>query len=118
MFFADSIVKGGAKLTAFTSQPSGKSINASLSIEPSATAVTATLYYIDADMTYSKHDKHGYGYADTAMDQVWQTASLTVSDGKVTGTLPADAKGYYIELKTTVGGKQYVTCSAWITDVE
>ncbi|MBR3751313.1 MAG: dienelactone hydrolase family protein [Clostridia bacterium] len=117
MLFADSIVKGGAKLADFTSQPTGKSINATLSIDPSATAISATLYYITADMTYSKYDKHGYGYADTAMDQVWQTKALTIEDGKVIGDVPADAKGYYIELKTTIGGKQYVSCSAWITDV-
>ena len=49
------------------------------------------------------------------MDQTWQTAALTVSDGTVTGELPASAEGYYIEVKTTIGGKQYVTCSAYTT---
>ena len=49
------------------------------------------------------------------MDQVWQTSSLTVENGKVTGSVPSDAKGYYVELKTTIDGKQYVTCSVYTT---
>ena len=47
------------------------------------------------------------------MDQEWQTADLTVKDGTVTGSVPAKAKGYYIELTTDIAGKSYVTCSVY-----
>ncbi|MBR3751312.1 MAG: hypothetical protein IKK58_06010 [Clostridia bacterium] len=117
MLFADSIVKGGTKLTDFKSQPTGKSINAEL-IMASGVTVTATLYYITEDMTYSTYDKNGWNSPSTYMDQTWQTKALSVENGKVVGEIPSDAKGYYVELKTTIDGKQYVTCSAWTTDVK
>ena len=115
MAFADSIVKDGGKLTGFVTQPAGKSINVTLDVDAAATAVSATLYYITEEMTYSTQDKFKLGTPSTHMDQTWQTAALTVSDGTVTGELPASAEGYYIEVKTTIGGKQYVTCSAYTT---
>ncbi len=115
MAFADSVVKNGAKLTGFNSQPSGKSINVALNVDASATKVSATLYYITEDMTYSTYDKFNFNSPSTYMDQVWQTAALTVTDNTVTGDVPQDAKGYYVEVKTTIGGKTYVTCSTYVT---
>lgn len=115
MVFADSIVKDGAKLTGFITQPSGKNINVTLEVDAAATAVSATLYYITEEMTYSTQDKFKLGTPSTYMDQTWQTMALTVSGDAVTGELPSAAEGYYIEIKTTIGGKQYVTCSAYTT---
>lgn len=111
MMFADSVVKGGATLTGFASQPSGRKINVKIEADSAASKVTAKLYYITEDMTYSRHKK--YGYEDTFMDQEWQTADLTVKEGTVTGSVPAKAKGYYIELTTEIAGKSYVTCSVY-----
>lgn len=111
MAFADSVVKGSAKLTGFKTQPSGKTVNTELTVDPAASKVTAKLYYITEKMTYSSHVK--YGYEATFMDQEWQTASLTVNGSKISGTVPANAKGYYIEVKTTINGKEYVTCSVY-----
>ena len=111
MMFADSVVKGGATLTGFASQPSGRKINVKIEADSAASKVIAKLYYITEDMTYSRHKK--YGYEDTFMDQEWQTADLTVKEGTVTGSVPAKAKGYYIELTTEIAGKSYVTCSVY-----
>ncbi len=112
--FADSVVKNGAKLTGFVSQPSDteRTLNLSLTLDASATQVKANLYYITSRMTYSNHYKHGT--TNTFMDQEWQTLELTVNNGKVTGEVPIEARGYYIEITTSVNGTQYVTTSSYI----
>ena len=66
-------------------------------------------------MTYSNHYKHGT--TNTFMDQEWQTLDLTVSNGTVTGEVPIEARGYYIEITTTINGTQYVTTSSYIVPV-
>lgn len=114
MAFADSVVKGGAKLTGFVSQPSdsAQEIDLMLNVDASATRVAAKLYYITSPMTYSRHYK--YGKTDTFMDQEWQTLDLTVSGNRITGTLPVEARGYYVEVVTTINGTQYVTTSVYV----
>ena len=115
MYFADSIVKNGYKMTQFVNLPTDRNINVNLNFNGApASEVWAKLYYITEKMTYSKHDKHGYGYADTAMDQKWQTSDLTVYNNNITATVPANAKGYYIELRTKVGNTYYVTTSPYV----
>ncbi len=112
--FADSIVKNGFMFTQLTSVPTDKNINVDIICDGSATELWAKLYYITEKMTYSKYDKHGYGYADTAMDQVWQTTDLTVYQNNITATVPANAKGYYIEVRTKIGNTYYVTSSPYV----
>ena len=112
MAFADSVVGNGAKLTGFAAQPMGREINVALTVDPSATVVSATLYYITEAMTYSNYNKFGTG-SSTYMDQTWQTAELSVNGGNVTGSVPESAKGYYVEIHTTVGGVEYITCSSY-----
>lgn len=100
-------------LTGFAVQPTGREIDLSLTVDPSATAVSATLYYITEAMTYSNYNKFGTG-SSTNMDQTWQTTELSITNGNVTGSVPESAKGYYIEIRTTVGGVEYVTCSSYV----
>ena len=112
--FADWIVKGGAAMTELLVQPSfeERRLALALRVDPSATRITAKLYYITSPMTYSYHNKHGM--ASTFMDQIWETADLTVNGTQVTGTVPAQACGYYIEITTTVEQGEYVICSPYI----
>ena len=113
MAFADSVVKGGAKLTAIKDSSSGKSINMALTIDPAATKVTATAYYLTKEITHSKFKKYHYDPSHDFLDEHWNSATLTVNGDKVTGELPANALSYYVEIKTTIGGKQYVTSSTY-----
>ena len=111
--FADSIVKNGAKLTGLEKHPAGATVNVTLNVDPSATDVTAKLYYITSAMTYSNYDKFGTG-TSTYMDQIWQTAELSVIDHTITGCIPTEAAGYYIEVKTTINGIEYITTSPYV----
>lgn len=112
--FADSVVMNGEKLTGFTEQPRGTNLNVGLDISPSATIVSAKLYYITSPMTYSVQNKFGVG-SNVYMNQTWQNKALNISNGRISGTLPAEAKGYYIEIISEIGGKQYVTTSGYVT---
>lgn len=111
--FADSAVMGGAKLTGFAEQPTATNLNVKLNISPSAESVSAKLYYVTSPITYSAQDKFGVG-SSVYMVQKWQTKSLSVSGGRISGNVPSEAKGYYIETVTVIGGKQYVSTSAYV----
>lgn len=112
--FADSVVMDGEKLTGFVEQPTGTYVNVELDISPSVSSVSAKLYYITSPMTYSNQDKFGKGN-NVYMTQTWQTKLLNISDGRISDTLPTEAKGYYIEITSVIGGIQYVTTSTFVT---
>lgn len=112
--FADSVVKGGAKLTELKSQPVGREISIALGAADEVTDITARLYYITEPMTYANYNKFGIG-TSTYMVQNWQTQELSVSNGNtVYGEVPQNARAYYVEVTTTLNGVQYVTCSSYV----
>ena len=117
MAYADSIVMGGARLTAIDNHTVGRSISLTLTPDPSATDITATVFYLTKPITHSKFKKYHYDPWHEFLEEYWNTAPLTVSGNKVTGEIPADALSYYVEIKTTVDGKQYVTSSTY-TDIQ
>ncbi len=96
--FANSIVKNGKKLPSFTSLPNGKSPTCTYEYD---NEVTARLYYITEEMTYSKHEK--YGMINTFLNSVWKSVSLNTKNKTITGKIPRDACGYYIEIKNENG---------------
>ena len=114
MIFADSVVKGTGAMAGFAEQPSGRDIDVKLDIPGDTVVRKVRLFWIPAPQTYSRHQK--YGYTDTFMDQVWQISSLTYdkASGKVTGTVPAEAAAYYIEVTSAVDKVTVVTCSQFI----
>lgn len=114
--FADWIVKEGRPLAQFLTQPEGRNATATLDIPQGISDLQATLYWIDAPMTYSVHDKYHNEVPDlTYMDQVWQLIPATVSGNTVRADLPAEACGYYLELRYTADGEDIVITSAYIT---
>ena len=114
--FADWIVKGGAPLVTFLTQPSGNNAQATLNIPEGTGPITATLYWIDAPMTYSYHDKYNIGIANvTYMDQIWQSTPATLSGNQIFAELPANACGYYLEIRYLLDGQEIVTTSVYTT---
>lgn len=112
MLFADSIVKGTGRLTGFSAFPEAGDVACELTTDPSAVDIRARVCYITERMTYSIHEK--YGYTSTFMDQVWKSAELHVSGNRISGILPDEAAGYYVEITTGLYGRQTVTCSPYI----
>ena len=96
--FANSIVKGGDALQSFTSLPNGKSPVCTYAYSKE---VTARLYYITDELEYSMHEKHGMN--NTFLNPLWQSVPLNAENGTITGDIPCDACGYYIEIKNEDG---------------
>lgn len=91
--FANSIVKNGRAPQRFTSLPNADSLECTYEYDGQ---LTANLFYITEDLTYSTHEK--YGMVNTFMDAVWNCAPLHPENGKIIGEIPHGAHGYYIEL--------------------
>lgn len=66
--------------------------------------LTATLYYITEEYTYSEKSEPLFD---------WQTVRAEISGNTVFAKIPKDAKGYYIELKEKIGDKEYVSTSVF-----
>ena len=96
--FANSIVNNGKKLPRFTSMPTDRSTVCTYEYDGE---VTAAMYYITSDLVYSMHEK--YGVVNTFLDPVWQSIPMTAKNGTITGNIPCDACGYYIEIKNESG---------------
>ena len=116
--FADWVTKGSQPLITFASQPEGKEATARLNIPAGISDLKAKLYWIDAPMTASAHDKYHYDMlsdAFTFMDQVWQIAPATVSGNTVWAKLPESARGYYLEVCYPLNGKEMIATSVYTT---
>ena len=116
--FADWVVKKGQPLITFASQPEGNEASARLSIPAGASDLKAKLYWIDAPMTASVHDKYHYDMlsdAFTYMDQVWQITPATISGDTVWVKLPENAQGYYLEVCYQLNGEEMIATSVYTT---
>ena len=116
--FADWVVKKGQPLITFASQPEGNEASARLSIPAGASDLKAKLYWIDAPMTATVHDKYHYDMlsdAFTFMDQVWQIAPARVSGSTVWAKLPENARGYYLEVCYRLNGEEMIATSVYTT---
>ncbi|MBE6651093.1 MAG: hypothetical protein E7613_07250 [Ruminococcaceae bacterium] len=116
--FADWITYGKNGMVTFVTQPKGREVNCRINIPENVTgSVVAYAYTINAPMSYSKHDKFGWG-SYTFLDQKWERkrSYLTVdkTTGTVRGTLPEEVKGYYIDLQYKVNGKVVNSMSTYV----
>lgn len=109
MAYADAILAGRAVPQVLT-QPQGRAFSFDIAVEGEA---EATAYYITSPMRYVKQNKYGYGEYPF-MEQPWQTIPCTVSGGTVTGQLPEDAAGYYVEIRTELDGEPFVLTSGYV----
>ncbi|MBE6650034.1 MAG: hypothetical protein E7613_01850 [Ruminococcaceae bacterium] len=117
-WFADWVTYGKNGLVTFADQPKGKVVNCNINIPDDLEGdITAKVHYITEPMTYSTFDKHGWG-SYKFLTPYWQTNTtcLTVDKetGRVSGTIPADAAGFYINLVYTIEGTSCETSSIYI----
>lgn len=111
--FADSICRGGEGLVSCVTEPSGRNIYFTIKKPADATDVTAKAYYITEELSYSKKN----GESNPSPDQkpsAWKSVNCTVAGSKVTGTLPADAVNYYVELTVKTPSGSYVTTTEFV----
>ena len=112
--FADWCTFGKSAMITFLTQPEGREVNCRIKIPEGIGSVVPYVHYITEPMSYSKHDKFGWG-SYVFLDQKWQKkrSMLTVdkATGTVSGTIPQEVKGYYIELQYKVD-KQVVTSTS------
>ncbi len=106
-YFADWVTYGEKGFITFDSQPEGREVDFKVTIPDNVKGdVTARVYYITEPMSYSRHDKFENGLNYVYLDQFWQTADegieVDVETGSVTGTVPEEARGYYINLSFAI----------------
>ncbi len=116
--FADWVTYGENGLVNFATQPKGREVNCRIRIPENVTgSVVAYVHYITSPMTYSKHNKFGWGNY-VFLDQKWQKTrswlKVDKTTGTVSGTIPEEAKGYYIELQYKVSKKVCQTSSVYV----
>lgn len=101
-WFADWATSGKNGFVTFLTQPKGREVNCRINIPEGTGYITPYVYYITEPMSYSKFNKNGRGEY-VFLDQSWQkTRSWLKVDketGTVSGTIPDDVKGYYIDLQ-------------------
>jgi len=113
--FADSVIKNAQPLTTCRTQPSAsRNISFTINKPTDTTEITAKVYFIKEKMTYSTTGWQKIADNET-MDQVWSSENCMVNNVTITATLPSDAYSFYVEITTTVSGKDYVTTSRFIT---
>lgn len=101
-YFANWATYGETGFPTFITHPDGREIKCKIDIPETITgAITPYIYYITEPMSYSIHDKFGWG-SYMFMDQEWQKTisniKLDKEKGTITGKVPQNAKGYYIGL--------------------
>ncbi|MCL2519041.1 MAG: hypothetical protein FWF15_10810, partial [Oscillospiraceae bacterium] len=102
----DSIIKNTVKLPTFIEQPN--------KIETYGNEnITANVYYLTEEMTYSVHNKYGYGNYPF-MDQEWMKIPAEIKNNIVTFKLPDDATSYYVELIMIINDNELTTTSEYI----
>lgn len=95
--YADHILKGGAALPKL-SKISLNGRNASFTCEAEVGLESARLIYNTTGMVY------GNGAGKQATTQ-WTTQSINVKNGKVSVSVPGEAKGFYIEVTDQKGNR-------------
>ncbi len=100
--FADWVTFGKDGFVTFVTQPKGREVNCRVNIPEETGSVVAYVYYIEEPMSYSAHDKFNRGVNYVYLDQKWKNTRswLTVDreNGVVSGTIPDNVSGYYIQL--------------------
>lgn len=99
--FADSVIMNGEKLLRFKNDE-GDFFAESFELEKDTANrdVTATVFYLEEEYNYTENSEPAFE---------WKTVSATVEGKFVYAKIPQNAKCYYVELKETVDGKEYVT---------
>lgn len=107
--FADWAVNNGAGLAKLETEPSGRYFAVNFTAPEDATSVSAKLYYITEELTYSMNSA-----GSMAMDQTWLTSDCSVVGNTISCEVPADAHSYYLEVTAHTPSGDYVTASSFV----
>lgn len=107
--FADMAVKGTPGLAVALEQPTGRDVDIPLSVPSDATKVIARGIYAQEPMNNN---------IDTQGTMMYRQVMLKVegsgANARITGTIPPEARGFYIEINTVANGKSYYTSTEYI----
>lgn len=115
--FADSICFADAPAYAtFVGEPSGQNATSQVLLPEGATNVSVRFHYLTQPMVYKTYNKY---FESSWLVESWKTDNKTLvidpSTGKITGTIPAGVRSYYISVLYTVNGKTFEVSSSFIT---
>ena len=119
LIFADWVVFDKGGYVTFDTQPEGREIDCTINVPQGIKRViSAHLYYITEPMEYPITDKGTDNeYAKLTASWILDTECLTVDSetGKITGTVPEDAYGYYIQVNFSLGSSSSASTSVFVT---
>lgn len=110
--FSDSVIEGRPALSRIIDEPQGRSFDFKVELNR-AEKLAAKIFYLTEPMTYSWHEKPDHGM-NTCMDQFWASVDCSVDGDCVFGTVPEDATSYYVELRSTIDDREYITTSSYV----
>lgn len=108
--FADSITKDKPGLVSCVTEPEGSDFSFRINIPMDASSITANIYYINANLSYSVKSNG----SEPTIDQAWKMCKASVSNNIVIGHLPADAKGYFVEIVAKTGSGYFSTSTSYV----
>ncbi|MBE6701129.1 MAG: hypothetical protein E7582_04485 [Ruminococcaceae bacterium] len=113
LVFADWVTFGKAGYVTFLTQPEGREVDCKINIpENFEGEIQAHICYLTSPMEYVKQGDNYY------LKERFKTkkTALTVDteNGTLKGTVPEDAKGYYVNLKFDVEGQSLYSSSIYV----
>ena len=101
--FADSVIFGTEKLVRFKCDNYDFFTEKfELECDVAVRNIEATVFYTTEEYIYNEESNPAFE---------WKTVKALIENNFVCAKIPQDAKSYYIELKETLNGKEYVTTS-------
>ena len=108
--FADSITKDEPGLVSCVTEPEGRDFSFRINVPTDVSSITANIYYINAKLSYSVKSNG----AEPTIDQTWKMCKASVSNNIVTGHLPAEAKGYFVEIVAKNASENLSTTTSYV----
>lgn len=101
--FADSVIADSSKFIRFKNDEFDfYEEKLELDSSTKGRTIEATLYYTTEEYAYNEKSEPNFK---------WKTTNAIVKENYVIISVPQDAKAYYLELKETIGGKEYISTS-------
>ena len=104
--FADKVLCGEKAFPFCVTEPKGfGEIKFTLEIPQDYDSISAEAFYITKPIEYGEKNQ---------LLNVWESTELQICDGIVSGNVPNEACGYFVEFKGSVGVESYISTSAWV----
>ena len=108
--FADWAVNGGTGFITFETQPQGREVNCKVNIPEGVSNVAARVMYVTEPLSYNSENG--------SPEQEWhisaRAVTVNVETGEVTGVIPEDVAGYYIQMIFKFQDMTYHSSSVYV----